>query len=293
MTITYTPLRYPGGKTRLSPVVKQLYKSNKLCDGHYVEPYAGGAGVALELLMTEHARHVHLNDLNLPVYAFWHSVLNEPEALCRKVRDCKITVNAWRRHKSVLARTDDVDLITLGFSFLFLNRTNRSGILSGGVIGGLDQTGNYKIDARFNREGLIEKITRIAAFSHRIHIYNQDALTFLSDTVSTLPSNTLVYLDPPYYNKGQRLYDNHYVKSDHAEVARRVSKMKHHWIVSYDNVPEICGLYPQYRHCVYDLQYSAGEARMGSEIMFFSDSLSLAGVQLDSQDLSGLDRLAG
>lgn len=273
MAQVYTPLRYPGGKAKLSAYVKELFRLNKLCDGHYVEPYAGGAGVALDMLMTEHAKHIHLNDLNLPLFAFWHSVLNNTEKLCGKIENCTLSVNAWKRHRTVVRNPEEHDFLKLGFAFLFLNRTNRSGIIRGGVIGGLDQSGNYKIDARFNREGLIDRIKKISLYRHRIHIYNLDALDFVDKVEAELPENSLIYLDPPYYNKGQRLYDNHYSRGDHAKVARIVSRLKHKWIVTYDKVPEICDLYKDYRQSTYGLQYSAQASRIGSEVMIYSDGV--------------------
>ena len=275
MARVYTPLRYPGGKSKLTNFVKHLFTSNKLCDGHYIEPFAGGAGVAIELLLTEHVRHIHLNDLNLPLYAFWHSVIHQPQELCKKIQNCTVSVTAWRRHRNIVRTPEGRDFLELGFSLFFLNRTNRSGIIGGGVIGGLEQQGNYKIDARFTKPELIRRILAIAEYKHRIHIYNEDAEHFLTHTALSLPKNSLIYLDPPYYNKGQRLYDNHYLTSDHAALADVVRKLKLPWLVSYDNVPEIRTLYSEFRQQTYDLQYSAASSKTGSEVMIFSDLLSL------------------
>lgn len=37
--VHFTPLRYPGGKAKLSEYVKEIIRANKLYDGEYVEPY--------------------------------------------------------------------------------------------------------------------------------------------------------------------------------------------------------------------------------------------------------------
>jgi DNA adenine methylase len=271
----YTPLRYPGGKGKLSPFLKSLLKENELIDGHYVEPFAGGAGIALELLISGYAYEIHLNDIDPAVHAFWNAVKSAPEELCEKIRNTDITIKEWKKHKEVVKKGRDPYSIDLGFSFLFLNRTNRSGIINGGVIGGLDQTGTYKIDARFNKEDIISRIHKIAYFSECIHLYNMDAVKFLDEIEKKIPEKSLIYLDPPYYVKGGDLYQNFYRQEDHADLAARVRTLKHNWMVSYDNVPEIRALYHNCHNRSYSIHYSAHSSGEGSEIMFFCDNLSI------------------
>jgi DNA adenine methylase len=267
-----TPLRYPGGKGRLAQYVIDVFKLNKLTDGHYAEPYAGGAGIAFALLYLEYAAHIHLNDLNKSVYAFWRSVCDEPEALCKLVRDKPLTVAQWKKQRAV--QTDkNASMLELGFSTLYMNRTNRSGIIKGGIIGGLEQTGEWKLDARFIREDLIQRIQKIASYAPRISLYNLDAKQFLTKTAPTLPKKSLIYLDPPYYMKGSELYENHYKPDDHTEIAGLVAKIKQRWIVSYDNVPAIRKLYSGYERETFGLRYSALERYAGQEIMIFCPGL--------------------
>lgn len=271
----YTPLRYPGGKSKLAGFVKDIFKLNKVCDGHYAEPYAGGAGVAMELLLTGYAAHIHLNDLNLPVYTFWHTVLNNSEELCRRISTVKLTIKTWEQQRQIIANPKEHDPIDVGFAFLFLNRTNRSGIISAGVIGGIDQTGPWKIDARFGREGIIDRIEKVAAHESQISLYNLDAIKFLDKLTPKLPENSFIYLDPPYYMQGQRLYDNFYKAADHALIADRVAKLKQLWMVSYDDVPAIRLLYNKFRQTTHFLNYSAGTAYQGTEVMIFSKKLKV------------------
>lgn len=270
----YTPLRYPGGKAKLASYLKEVFTLNDLEDGHYIEPYAGGAGVALDLLMTEYASQIHLNDLNLPVYAFWHSVLNETELLCKRISSCRITMNVWKRQKNIISDPDNHTLFELGFALFFLNRTNRSGIIRAGVIGGQDQSGTWKIDARFNKKDLIDRIERIADYESRINIYNLDAVQVIKKVIPKLPKKSLVYLDPPYYVKGQELYDNHYKHDDHKLISELIQKkIKRPWIVTYDNTKEIHGLYRNRRQVVYSLNYHVHRPSKGSEVMIYSDGL--------------------
>ena len=175
-----TPLRYPGGKGRLAQFVADLIEANGLSGCHYVEPYAGGAGIAISLLYLEYASHVHLNDLNRSVYAVWRSVLDEPDALCRLVRDTPITMEEWHKQRSV-QKAEQASTLELGFSTFFLNRTNRSGIIQAGVIGGKNQTGTWKIDARFNKAELARRIEKIARHKPRISLYNKDSVDFVNE----------------------------------------------------------------------------------------------------------------
>lgn len=273
----FTPLRYPGGKGKLAGFVKALLRANSLLDGEYVEPYAGGAAIALELLLHEYVTRIHINDVSRPIHAFWSSVLNHTEDLARLIVDTRLTVEEWDRQKKVLANPDDHDVLVLGFATFFLNRTNRSGILNGGIIGGRDQTGPWKIDARFNSSELVSRITTIARMRSRINLTRKDALKFLNSGSKKWPRKTLVYLDPPYYVKGRELYHDFYQPEDHEHVAAFVTggRLTQRWMVSYDNVKAIRRLYAAARHVVYDIGYSARSARTGSEVMFFADGIKV------------------
>lgn len=291
--VHFTPLRYPGGKGKLAGYVKRLIKANRLLDGEYVEPYAGGAAIALELLLHEYVSRVRINDVSRPVYAFWRSVLFHTEEFCKLVSDTPRTVEVWRRHKAVLMSPGEHDDLTLGFAAFFLNRTNRSGILNGGVIGGLDQSGPWKIDARYNAPELIHRIQSIAKMGNRIDLTMMDALPFLEAGISRWPDKTLIYLDPPYYVKGRELYYDYYKGVDHERIANFVTQhiVKQKWIVSYDNVQSVREMYPEAPFITYDISYSARRARQGKEIMFFADSLCippLGGAMNPTEEQTGL-----
>jgi DNA adenine methylase len=271
----YSPLRYPGGKRRLSDYVKLLLQCNDLDGAEYVEPYGGGCAIALALLFEGYVSHIHINDLSRSVYAFWHAVLNETESLCTRIRETPVTVEEWHAQRALQKRPSDASLLDLGFSTFFMNRTNRSGIIRGGMIGGKDQSGPYKLDARYNVQDLIHRIKRVASYRRRISIYGQDASVFITGLLPTLPENALVYLDPPYYVRGKRLYENEYEYSDHKEIADLVGGVQQRWVVTYEKAPEIVELYEGYRYIEYSLHYSAGERYSGSEVMFFSDDLAI------------------
>jgi DNA adenine methylase len=164
----FSPLRYPGGKGRLSPFLQRIFEDNNLLDGHYVEPYAGGAAVGLSLLLLEYASHIYINDISKPVYLFWKAVLDDTDALCERILNRQVTVEEWKRQRDILRNFRDHSRVSVAFAMFFLNRTNRSGIVhGGGMIGGYRQRGEWKLDARYNKRGLIKRIETVIVSRHR------------------------------------------------------------------------------------------------------------------------------
>lgn len=268
-------MRYPGGKLKVVDYVKQLMEVNDLRGGTYIEPYAGGASVALSLLFDKYAGKIKINDKDRAIYAFWYAVLNEADSLCRLINDTPVTMDVWQAQHELQKHKDEVDLLELGFSTFFLNRTNRSGILNGGVIGGKNQDGNFKMDARFNKKDLIERIEHIAGYADLIELTSMDAVALIKRYKRTPAAKTFCYLDPPYYVKGQDLYLNYYRDEDHKDIAEAIQKFKGQWIISYDAVDFISELYKDYRQKEYYLSYSAGNPSKGKEIMVYSNGLIL------------------
>lgn len=275
-----SPLRYPGGKLKVVDYIKRLFEVNDLMDGTYIEPYAGGASVALTLLFSEYASRIKINDIDRSIYAFWYSVLEETEELCRRITDTPVNMEMWERQREVQTHKSEVELLDLGFSTFFLNRTNRSGILSGGVIGGKEQQGKWKIDARYNKADLVERVESIAEYKDRIELTSMDAVELIKRYKRTPAAKTLCYLDPPYYVKGRDLYLNYYNDDDHRAIAQAIKKYKGKWIISYDAVPFIKELYKDYRQEEYYLSYSAGNPAKGKEIVVYSDGLVIPDVEI-------------
>lgn len=282
-----TPLRYPGGKSRLTGYIGEIIDKNNLKGGAYAEPFCGGAGIALSLLYAEKVDRIYLNDLDRSVYAFWYSAVHYNEELCRRIKDTPINIQVWNNQKNIQKSKAEANLLELGFSTFFLNRTNISGIITGGVIGGNNQNGNWKIDARFNKNDLIKRIEMIKHHKDKITVTKYDVMDFINKICPKLPTKTLVYFDPPYFNKGQALYKNFFNKDDHIKLALKIqNEVRCPWLVSYDNVSKISSLYSKRSQEAFVLSYSANIKRLGSELMIFKDDLEVPNRVYTSRSLA-------
>jgi DNA adenine methylase len=276
MGFTRSPLRYPGGKSRLAPFILSLIKSNNLVGSYYIEAFAGGAGIAWYLLFNGHVSKVILNDLDPAIYAFWHVVFFKTEELCNKIINTPINIKIWKEQKNILENPKSYTQLELGFATFYLNRTNRSGIIRGGVIGGKNQTSKWKINARYNKRDLLQRIRRIAKYRESVKLYKLDALIFIKSKLPKIKEKYLVFIDPPYIHRGHDLYMNNYHTKEHSKLATIIKNKKNiNWVVSYDNVPEIKNYYGSYRRRLFHLNYSINHRYLGSEVMVFSPTLTI------------------
>jgi DNA adenine methylase len=241
----------------------------------YCEPYAGGAGLAIRLLTGGFVDSIRINDIDQSVYAFWMAALGMTDEFCRKIDRTPITIAEWRKQKDIWKRNDLANTLDLGFATYFLNRTNRSGIIEGaGPIGGYGQKGPWKIDVRLVRDKQIANLQSLARYARQIYISKLDAMEFFSGVVDQ--KKVFVYLDPPYFVKGHKLYKNFYEELDHQRIAQLVRRRRAaKWVISYDDVPPIRKAYAGLDNVRYSLNYSAGEKGLGTEVMFASGAIDL------------------
>lgn len=267
----YSPLRYPGGKSRLASFIGQSIRNLDIPNCTYIEPFAGGAGVALSLLLNGTVKKIVINDYDKAVYSFWRAVKQDSKKLIEKIKYTPITIEEWHKQKEIYSGASSYS-VELAFATLFLNRTNRSGILTAGPIGGYSQAGEWKLDVRFDRDALISKIMAISEKSKNIFVYNKDIISLLKNYVPQFGENAFIYFDPPYYKKGQKLYKNFFTPSDHQRIRDVITKeIGVPWIITYDDVTAISELYADYEIKKFDLTYSAANKGTASELMIFSD----------------------
>ena len=270
--MNYSPLRYPGGKSKLAPFISVLIKKSGIENPIYIEPFAGGAGVALYLLLNSVVNEIVINDYDKAIYSMWRALLTETDKFISAVNNADLSIEEWKKQKKIYTERGNKYSFELGFAAFYLNRTNRSGILNkAGPIGGFDQTGNYSIDARFNKSELVKRIREIAKNKSKIHLYNKDIRTFISGFLPKYQDRAFVYFDPPYYEKGKSLYKNFFTTKDHKEIFDKIKHLNCPWLVTYDDVPDIIDIYSDYTCKRYDLVYSLANNGKNSEIMFVSD----------------------
>lgn len=275
MINTPSPLRYPGGKTILYEKVKNIINKNISAKCTYVEPFAGGCGLALKLLFNSNVEKIIINDYDYAIYCVWDSILNNAEQYIEKINNINIDIEEWNRQRYIYENKQDYSKIDVAIATLFLNRTNISGVIKGGPIGGINQNGKYKIDCRFNKKTLTDKIMKIYSYKDKIELYNMEANEFIEKVITNRKEKLFIYLDPPYFQKGPTLYKNFFNKENHKELSNVIKKYldNYKWIITYDNNETIKEMYDNYRIEIFDLPYSAGNNKNGKEIMIYSNML--------------------
>ncbi len=274
--MSYSPLRYPGGKGKLYKTVLTIMEYNNLIGGTYVEPFAGGSGLAIKLLLKNKVKRIILNDKDPAIFCFWYAVLNHTEDFCKKIDETPVTIEEWKNQKSIFnLGQENSTLLDYAFSVFFLNRTNVSGILKGGVIGGREQDGNYKINARYNKQELKKRIRNIAKNKNRIIIFNLDANELILGDYLKYYKKVFINFDPPYVKKGSQLYMNFFKEDDHIRLFKNIKKISKKWIVTYDICDLISDLYKNYRYEYIDIRYSAKQKKKAKEYMFFSKNINV------------------
>lgn len=272
----YSPLRYPGGKGKLAPFMEFMIDELGHRGGTYIEPFAGGAAIAIELLERNVVNQIVINDYDKGIWSFWKAIISETDRFVEQLNNVPLTVEEWGRQRNICLTQNRKYSFELGFATFYMNRTNRSGIIKGGIIGGLDQTGNWKMDARFNREDLSRRIINIAARKHDIKLYNKEIGSFIKNYIPKYEENALIYFDPPYFGKGKQLYMNFFNLEDHERIEAEIrNSVRGDWIITYDAAPEIAHIYEGYSIRKFDLNYSVADKRRASELIIFKDGIAI------------------
>lgn len=243
-----SPLRYPGSKRWLASFIKKALTLNKISPKLYIEPFAGGASVALQLMVENAVDQVILMDLDPLIAYFWETLFFDTDWLIDQIESIDVTIEKWYEYKQFQPKTKREYAIAC----LFLNRTSFSGIIRDeiGPLGGRNQESKYKIDCRFPRTTLIDRIIRIA--DYRDKIFSIWSCSWLDGVKKIrklqieekLPIKDLFfYLDPPFFERANRLYRCYFHQEDHTELRDFLINLKDYWILSYDSSPKIEELY--------------------------------------------------
>ncbi|MDI6522881.1 DNA adenine methylase [Leuconostoc suionicum] len=285
MPTTKSPLRYPGGKSQLTKYVKQNLEMNNI-NGTYIEAFAGGAGIAIDLLVTGTVKEIVINDYDPSIYAIWYAILHDTDKLISMISSVPFdyaSPNAdtpsnmlrfWKKQKNIHEHSDKSKYsIENAFATLMLNRMNISGVINGGPIGGKSQSGKYKVDSRFNKKTLITKIKNIAEQRDHIILHNLDANELISVIKKSFDAdNTFIFFDPPYFVQGKNLYMSFFDDKQHEVLAKNILSLEsYYWITTYDHAPQISELYSSAsKRYEYSLNYSANKRGKAFEYLFAS-----------------------
>lgn len=271
MPSTHTPLRYPGGKSQLTDFVAHLISINEIENPIYVEPFSGGAGIPIKLLNQGTVDSIILNDYDPSIHAIWYAILNYPKDLIKMLDEEEITIENWKciSREREKVKNDPFSILNALYT-LFMNRTNRNGIINAGPIGGLEQDGKYKLNCRFNKKTLKDKIEKIAANTDKIQLFNMDAVEFINKVLSKQSEKSIFcFYDPPYFKQGKNLYTNYYDLESHAELSKVIKDNSYfHWIVTYDYEQAISHLYKNMKTFEYQITYTANKKRKARELLF-------------------------
>ena len=269
-----SPLRYPGGKARFVPLLRSLLEQSNSTLTTYVEPFAGGAGAALGLLKENVVDRVVINDIDCRVAAFWRAITSQTDAFVDRMHQVPVNIDSWHRQRAIVLAGSKDDL-KLGFAAFFLNRTNRSGILGARPIGGLNQTGNWKLDCRFDKEKMVERIRGVAKYANRIDVRQEDASVLLDDP-EFAADDVFLYLDPPYLQKSGGLYLDTLSWDDHKDLAAKLNRRDSNWLLTYDcDARVVENLYPERRYGELSLRHAAAATHVGEEYVLIADGLEL------------------
>lgn len=265
-----SPLRYPGSKQSLVKYAERFLRANKLVGREWIEPCAGGASIALSLISRGLVPRATIVEKDPLIHAFWKCLKTDGAILCELARKLSITVQTWQefqkyREPEAVDRFPPMELALAG---LFFNRVNYSGIIGAKPIGGMSQSSDYKIDCRFTKSTVIDRMVDAARLMDRIAVVGGDGLSYLRRSHARLSRRgSVVYVDPPYFVQGKKLYRYHFVERDHVRLARFLNEAKFPWLVSYDNDPFVVSLFSSHNIRPICLRYTVREARKADELL--------------------------
>lgn len=265
-------IRYPGSKAKLvesilaampEEYVLPMFTSDNL---HYVEPFFGSGAVGFEVMKRLHHRaRVTIADMDIGLFCLWLSVWKHADELKERIRKYRPSVESFYELKQLDGEfTDTVDT---GFRKLALHRISVSGfgVMAGGPIGGRKQEGAYTVGCRWKPAKMllaVERYQKLLGKFKRLEILHSCVFKTLAGIDGDEPA--FIYLDPPYYEKGNQLYKHGFSEEQHAELASVLIKSRHLWAVSYDDHPAIRRLYHELHVRKLEVTYSNAVCRSPS-----------------------------
>lgn len=263
----------------MANLLSQIRKLNALGNRTIAEPFAGGAGASLSLLFLEESPEIHINDADSAISDFWWALIHRSESFADMVSNARLDMAEWRHQRDVYRSRTRISRLRRGFAVFYLNRCNRSGIImNGGPIGGIQQKGKWKLDARFNKSELVRRCLKIAEYRDRVHISCRDGIKFIDEHDN---ASLFFFIDPPYFAKGKTLYLNALDESYHVALGKKLRSLSNAaWVLTYDDCPEIRSIYQDWANIrPFSLRYAAAEKRTGKEVLIVPKWMELPNAQ--------------
>ncbi len=269
-TSTRSVLRYPGSKARFSSFIARTISLNAGRPRLFVEPFCGGASVSIALLEDGVVDEIAINDVDPLIAQLWSTVFSKAGAewLAQRVGDVPLSVEEWKRQKALTPASQR----EAALKCLYLNRTSFNGIIhQSGPLGGWGQK-NIKIDVRFNRRRLADRILALSELRSKVTVANQGWRAFCERFAED--ERAVIYLDPPYYHKAEQLYGHVFDEDEHEALRDFLRKLSRPWLLSYDDAQEVRDLYEDVtsKARVIDNTYSThplgGCAFVGRELVY-------------------------
>jgi len=242
--------RYPGGKSKLKDrIVCKLNEISSDDTLEYREPFFGGGSIGLSFFEKRpNLDKIWINDFDLGISSLWTTLFNRPDLLKLCVQKFQPSVLMFDKYKEELTATplpkltSEEEIANFGFAKLAIHQISYSGLgtKSGGPLGGRDQKSKYKIDCRWSPDYICKKIDALHQRFSKLSVRN-DICTNLdfSDIINDTSHDAIIYLDPPYFEKGNDLYQHGFTEKNHTQLADCLKNTKHRWLLSYDDCPEI------------------------------------------------------
>ena len=236
-----SPLRYPGGKSRVAKLLCQYIPPHT----EYREPFVGGGAIFFYKPKVEKN---WINDLHPGLYALWRTLRDHfPEFadLCKAqdTTDLRATFDYWINRFDLMKAEGNAQLVERAVQYYFINRT----VWTGRVV--FDPARRSRLYFS-NPEGwgkLEKKLRHLRACAEKLRGVRITCKPFEKCLGGATPE-TFIYADPPYYRDSldtptSRLYEGHFAIEQHESLRDLLANCPARVMISYDDRPEVRRLY--------------------------------------------------
>lgn len=268
---------YPGGKSRIAKrLIPQISPLLQGASG-YCEVFAGGFSFGLQLLEQWRPGVIHLNDLDADLYSLWYMVLHRPEELCEDVLRAPVSPELfYELQRKILGRREfeEGQIRERAIDKLVVTKISFSnlGEMAGSPVGGVGQTGKWKFDVRWKPDLIVKYLMRTHELLRDAFLTRQS----FEELLPTIPADTVVFLDPPYYVGGPKCYKHSFSEEQHVLLAELLRDAKFRWFMTYDDCRVVRNLYSWANVSPFRYKYSMSSTNRGGKEHNYGDELLIS-----------------